>query len=160
MSHGATDYLWDFGDGTTSSEFQPIHAYGDTGVYDVQLVAISDMGCRDTARMDRTVRVTYRNAVRIPNVFTPSLSGPGGGSIYVDGRNDVFFPIMEGVLQYRMRIFNRWGELIFESNDRNIGWDGYYRGRLCPQDVYLYTMDFKYSDGREESRFGDVTLLR
>ena len=160
LSNGATDYLWDFGDGNTSSEFQPIHAYGDTGVYDVQLVAISDMGCRDTARMDRTVRVTYRNAVRIPNVFTPSLGGPGGGSIYVDGRNDVFFPIMEGVLQFRMRIFNRWGELIFETNDRNIGWDGYYRGRLCPQDVYLYTMDFKYSDGREESRFGDVTLLR
>jgi gliding motility-associated-like protein len=160
LSHGAVEYRWDFGDGATSFEFQPVHAYRDTGEYDISLVAISDMGCRDSAVLERVVRVSLRNDVRIPNAFTPSLSGPTGGNIYADGRNDVFYPIMEGVVQSRMRIYNRWGELMFESNDRNIGWDGYYRGRLCPQDVYVFTLELKYSDGREETKMGDVTLLR
>jgi gliding motility-associated-like protein len=160
FSKGAVDYYWDFGDGGNSYEFEPSHIYTDTGSYDITLVGITDRGCADTMRLKNVVQVVNDQKVKIPNAFTPSLEGPSNGSIYADGRNDVFYPITEGVLQYKMQIFNRWGELIFETQDKNHGWDGYYNGRICPQDVYIYKIDFKYIDGGEESKFGDVTLIR
>ena len=57
-------------------------------------------------------------------------------------------------------IFNRWGELIFESKDIKIGWDGYYRGKLCQQDVYVWKLFAKFEDGTIVEKAGDVTLLR
>ncbi|HYG52734.1 MAG TPA: gliding motility-associated C-terminal domain-containing protein, partial [Flavobacteriales bacterium] len=60
----------------------------------------------------------------------------------------------------RLLIFNRWGELIFESTDVNKGWDGYYRGVICTQDVYVWKADVTFIDGREFSATGDLTLLR
>jgi gliding motility-associated-like protein len=59
-----------------------------------------------------------------------------------------------------MNIFNRWGELIFESTDVNIGWDGYYRGKLCKQDVYVWKVTGKFSNGDLFTLAGDVTLLK
>ena len=59
-----------------------------------------------------------------------------------------------------MQVFNRWGELIFETQDRTRGWNGYFKGKICPQDVYIYKIDFKFWDGTETSKFGDVTLIR
>lgn len=160
FSRGAIDYYWDFGDGGTSFEFEPSYAYSDTGSYDITLIGISSRGCQDTMKLANVVQVVNAQKVNIPNAFTPSLEGPSNGSIYAEGRNDVFYPITEGVIQYKMQIFNRWGELIFETGDRNHGWDGYYNGRICPQDVYIYKIDFRYLDGVEESKFGDVTLIR
>jgi gliding motility-associated-like protein len=59
-----------------------------------------------------------------------------------------------------MRIYNRWGELVFESNDVRIGWDGYYRGRLSQQDVYVYHMNIRFVDDKVVERRGDITLFR
>jgi gliding motility-associated-like protein len=160
FSKGASSYYWDFGDGGYSHEPSPTHVYTDTGSYNITMVAVSDDGCADTTIMENIVHVINGNKIRIPNAFTPSLEGPSGGSIYADGRNDVFFPVTEGVVEYSMQIFNRWGELIFETQDRNRGWDGYFKGRICPQDVYIYKIDFKFWDGMESSKFGDVTLIR
>ena len=58
-----------------------------------------------------------------------------------------------------LQIFNRWGELIYESHDINIGWDGYYKGSLCKQDVYVWRVEGKYSNGRRFRKAGDITLL-
>jgi len=160
FSKGAVDYLWDFGDGGISFEFEPFYTYTDTGSYDISLIATSDRGCVDTITQEKIVKVVNEDKVSIPNAFTPSLEGPSNGYIFKDGRNDIFYPVTEGVLQYRMQIFNRWGELLFETEDKNCGWDGYYKGRVCPQDVYIYKIDFKYMNGEEESKFGDVTLIR
>jgi gliding motility-associated-like protein len=74
--------------------------------------------------------------------------------------NDVFFPIYKGVDDFEMQIFNRWGELIFESKDVRQGWDGYYRGKLCQQDVYVWRVRVTFMDGGELTDMGDVTLLR
>ena len=96
-----------------------------------------------------------------PNAFTPNDLGPSDGSYEPDQlNNDIFFPIQKGVQEYKLQIFNRWGELIFQSEDVNIGWDGYYRGELCKQDVYVWKVRALFSDGEEIEKAGDVTLLR
>lgn len=162
LSVGASTYLWDFGDGSTSTEFQPRHFYTQPGIYDITLVATSPEGCADTFAIRNAVRVIEGGRTLIPNAFTPSRSGPSGGNINMDGgRNMVFFPITESVTDFHMLIYNRWGELLFESKNKEIGWDGYTRdGRLCPPDVYVYKINVTYVSGEREVRVGDVTLLR
>lgn len=160
LSFEADSYIWDFGDGANSSEYEPSHIYMDTGRYDISLIAMTEKGCVDSVLYENIVEVIDGNEIKIPNAFTPSLDGPTGGSRYADGRNDVFYPVTEGVIAYKMQIFNRWGELLFATEDSNLGWDGYYKGRLCAPDVYIYKIDFKLIDGREVMKFGDVALIR
>jgi gliding motility-associated-like protein len=59
-----------------------------------------------------------------------------------------------------MEIYNRWGELLYETNDQNAGWDGYYKGQLSSQDVYVYKVNMKFLSGNSVVRAGDITLLR
>jgi gliding motility-associated-like protein len=160
LSFEADSYFWDFGDGGKSIEFEPAHIYTDTGRYDITLIAATEKGCADTVTYENIVEVIDGNEIRIPNAFTPTLDGPTGGNRYNEGRNDVFYPVTEGVIAYHMQIYNRWGELLFDTNDSGKGWDGYYNGKICPPDVYIYKIDFKFIDGREVMKFGDVALIR
>ena len=57
-------------------------------------------------------------------------------------------------------IFNRWGEMLFESLDKNYGWDGYYKGKLCTMDVYVYKLKLEFSNGKSNTIVGDVSLIR
>lgn len=149
-SERAVSYLWDFGDGTTSTEFEPKHAYAQPGDYIISLVAINEDGCVDTLRREGDISIEGKFEVKIPNVFTPNG----------DGDNDIFVPKMQGVTEYNLMIYNRWGELLFESKSQEIGWDGYYRGLMSMPGVYIYKLDLKFSNGERTSKFGDVTLLR
>ena len=102
-------------------------------------------------------------AIQIPNAFTPSLGGSSGG--YYDplaADNVIFFPVLTGVVgdEYILSIFNRWGELLFETQEVTQGWDGYYRGKLCSQDAYVWKVKGKYVNGQKFSEVGDVTLIR
>lgn len=160
LSYEGDTYFWDFGDGATSTEYEPSHTYADTGRYSISLIAMTEHHCSDTVVYENLVEVIDGNEIRIPNAFTPSLEGPNGGNRYNDGRNDVFFPVTEGVIAYHMQIYNRWGELLFDTKDTGKGWDGYYKGKICPPDVYIYKIDFKFIDGREVMKFGDVALIR
>lgn len=156
-SQGAVNYQWDFGDGTTSTQFEPVHLYSNIGTYTVQLIAINQYGCTDTTQQE----VTATSDITFPNAFTPDPDSPNGGTYsYSDLSNNVFFPYTAGVDEFHMQIFNRWGELIFETFDINIGWDGYYRGKLCQLGVYVWKADVGFIDGRKFSVAGDVTLLR
>jgi gliding motility-associated-like protein len=104
-------------------------------------------------------------------VFRPSLDGPttsdGGISgtpiILPEGGEEIdrffFPPIREKVTGYKLQIFNRLGVLIFQSNDVNVPWDGYYRGTVCPQGVYVWYVEGKYSNGEPFRQVGDITLL-
>ncbi len=74
--------------------------------------------------------------------------------------NDVFYAFVRFVKDFRMRIFNRWGELIFESEDARIGWDGYYRDQLSPQDVYVVQTWIRFVDDKEVQKLTDLTLFR
>lgn len=160
LSVGGEKYYWDFGDGNTSTEFDPAHTYEETGVYDVTLVVESDKGCTDTLTMASAAIVKNGGKVNVPNAFTPNTSGPGVSDAFGAGKNDVFLPVFEGVTSFHFMIYNRWGELLFESYDKSYGWDGYYKGKLCAMDVYVYKLELEFSNGKSNTIVGDVSLIR
>ncbi|WP_232468286.1 PKD domain-containing protein [Alkalitalea saponilacus] len=161
-SIGATSYLWDFGDGVTSTDFSPTHQYSGVGVYDVTLQVSNNDGCTDQYVFREALTVEQGGDLAFPNAFTPNPSGPSGGRYELgDRRNHVFYPTTQkGIIEYQLQIYTRWGELIFESNDIDIGWDGYQQNRLAPQGVYIYRVRYKTADGKMRVRAGDVTLIR
>lgn len=157
QSTGANSYIWNFGDGGSSTIMNPVYNYINTGFFTVNLIAINQFNCRDTVEHDIKVISDFQ----FPNVFTPNANGGNGGG-YTPGdlSNDVFFPYTSGVTEYELMIFNRWGELIFSSKDVNIGWDGYFNGKICQQDAYVWKANVKFFDGRTFNKTGTVTLLR
>ena len=159
-SFGAGRFLWDFGDGNTSDLAEPQHVYEGIGNYDITLIAISPENCTDTTRIPKAVHVENGGTILVPNAFSPAKSGSSGGSIGGGTKNDVFIPLMIGVTQFEMLVFNRWGELLFKTSDQNIGWDGYYNGNLCPQDVYMYKITALSDNGQQIVRTGDINLIR
>ncbi len=100
--------------------------------------------------------ITVRNAcyLDIPNAFTPNG----------DGTNDYFFPretLSSRLTRFRMQIFDRWGQLIFETNSlAGRGWDGTFNGKTQPQGVYIYLIEGQINGGSTEKYQGSVNLLR
>lgn len=157
-STNANTYTWSFSDGspivyTTNAT----HNFSLTGTYTVELIADNIYGCTDTT----DVEVVVTGTIIVPTAFTPDPNGPNGGRFNQgDMSNNVFFPYLAGVTDFHLLIFNRWGEIIFESFDVDIGWDGYYRDELCQQDTYVWKIDATFNDGREFHKKGSITLLR
>lgn len=158
-SVGGASYIWDFGDkndANNSTDINPRHAYSDTGLYCVKLTAISIEGCTNDITHCLIVGPEY--TLFIPNAFTPNG----------DGTNDVFMPKGQFILSFDMTIFNRWGDLIFRSNDLNKGWDGTGNNDtdISQQDVYVYKIKVTYNNkdnvtSTQKSEFiGHVTLIR
>jgi gliding motility-associated-like protein len=158
--HGDT-YLWDFGDGTTSDEENPRYLYSEVGVYTISLDVWTEHGCTGRLEKPDAVTVLGKGLIIFPNAFKPNMFGPNGG--YYDltkpDKNDVFHPYWEGVEEYHLEIYNRWGELLYISEDVMIGWDGYYQGELAKQDVYVWKCFGTFSNGKTFLMAGDVTLL-
>jgi gliding motility-associated-like protein len=159
-SFDATRFEWDFGDGTITTEYEPEHKYKNEGFYTIKLVAYNEYDCSDSTIQENTVKVQKGGQVLIPNAFSPSQTSAGGGGGVSDGKNDVFLPLTRGVIEFELMIFNRWGELLFESRDPDYGWDGTYKGKLCQQDVYIYKLAATYETGEKVVRVGDVNLIR
>ncbi len=150
-------YWWNFGDATTSGLLHPVHAYSDIGTYQVTLVVENGYQCVDSVSHRVLIKPSYN--INIPNAFTPT----GNNNGYYDPNNpnnDIFYPFADYVDEFRMTIFNRWGEIIFESEDINYGWNGWYRDAPSPMDVYVYKIEFVFSDGAEITKVGDLTLFR
>ena len=153
-STGYSSQIWNFGDGSGgSNQNNPAHTYPEeAGQYYVTLVVSNSNGCLDSV----TQLVIVENDViyYIPNTFTPDD----------DLHNQTFKPIFTAgfdIYQYQMVIFNRWGEIIFESNNAEVGWDGTYGGNLCQDGVYLWQITYKElgKDKRNEIR-GHINLLK
>jgi gliding motility-associated-like protein len=161
-SVGATLYEWDFGDGTQSDAFSPDHQFDAPGIYNISLRATNNEGCEDLFSLREAIKVEQGGELNFPNAFTPNPGGQSGGRYeFGDPRNHVFYPFTQkGIVEYRLQIFTRWGELLFESNDVEIGWDGYHKGRLAAQGVYIWRVRYKTADGKVNVRAGDVTLIR
>lgn len=161
-SIGASRYLWDFGDGNTSDDFSPSHQYQSSGVYTISLWVVNNDGCEDTFVLPEAIKVEQGGDIKFPNAFTPNPSGPSDGRyVYGDPRNHIFYPfVQKGIVEYQLQIFTRWGELIFESHDIEIGWDGYHKNKLAPQGVYIWRARYKTASGKVEIKAGDVTLIR
>ena len=102
----------------------------------------------------------YSQTIRLafPNAFRPNIDGQIGGK-YDDDTIDVFHPTWEGVFEFRMQIYNRRGQLVFDTEDIKVGWDGYYENKLCPQDGYFWRVGGKYENGEMFFEFGEVILL-
>ncbi len=167
FSNGANQYLWDFGDGGTSTDFEPKYTYAIEGKYDVTLIARFDHGngivCSDT--LTRTIIAKQGGLAKIPNSFTPnpngrSSTGTGGNGTF----NDVFLPLIKGISNdsdaYNLQIYDRWGNLVFESTSSVVGWDGYNKdGKLMPAGVYVYKLTVRFSDSQRTTTVGDITML-
>ncbi|MGC4102698.1 PKD domain-containing protein [Ferruginibacter sp.] len=152
ISVGATRYLWDFGDGESSTEVNPVHQYNKTDTFHVVLQAFNDADCVDTFTAE--VPIIIRPLLDVPNAFTPGRFASGhynNGIVKVEGF---------GVEKMMWKIYNRWGQMVFYTNNIRQGWDGTYKGALQPMDVYTYTLDVEFSDGKKLRRTGDITLLR
>ncbi len=165
LSSMAFTSFWDFGDGTTSEEYQPVHQYEQAGEYTVELTVGNDTDPVCYHRFSREVKVvnTPENICNMvfPNAFTPDPSGPSGGSYSLnDPANYVFHPLHQRIEDYHLEVFNMWGEKIFESRDIMIGWDGYLDGQPAPMGVYIFQSAGTCDDGRTIEVKGDVTLVR
>jgi len=146
-------YSWDFGDGNSSTMTNPVHVYTDgVGQYVVTLVVFNEAGCSDTAK--QLVVIKEDVVVYVPNSFTPNN----------DGANDVFLPVItSGVVesQYQLLIFNRWGEVIFQTDDIYAGWDGTFNGTIVQDGVYIWQMEYLSKVSSEIVRQrGHVNLFR
>jgi gliding motility-associated-like protein len=150
LSNFATSYSWSFGDTTnfSSTLFEPTHIYTQKGNYFVTLRAFNTPACSVDLRLP--IQVLASQLLDVPNAFTPAKFGTNS-VVYVRGF---------GIGKMDWKIYNRWGELVFQSNDKKKGWDGYYKGKLQPTDVYTYTLDVEFLDGEKAKRTGDITLLR
>ncbi|MDG1332372.1 MAG: gliding motility-associated C-terminal domain-containing protein, partial [Crocinitomicaceae bacterium] len=157
-SIGASTYVWNFGDGSSSTNENPTHSFPEdpSGSYNVQLFAYSqDYGCVDSANL--TIAVEEVLIFYVPNSFTPD------GDTY----NQTFQPVFHSgydPFDFELLIFNRWGEIIFESHDASVGWDGSYglgRTGLVQDGTYTWKIEFKmkYTDERKVVH-GSVNLIR
>jgi PKD repeat protein len=163
LSDGGDSFIWEFGDGDTSHLRDPFHKYTTEGIYNITLHAYSSNGCYDTYVKSPGVTVEPFGDLIFATVFKPNSDGP----IEIDelpnsgeAMDQFFFPpIRETVLEYHLQIFNRWGTLIFETFDINKPWNGYYKGNLCAQGVYVWLVEGKYANGRPYKKAGDITLL-
>jgi gliding motility-associated-like protein len=162
-STGAVAYSWNFGDNSgTSTETNPSYTYQSPGEYQITLIATNAQGCKDTFNLASKILALNESDIQIPNAFTPNLNGGSGSGIYdpLDKSNDIFHPVVRGAQKYEMSIYSRWGELLFNTRDVNVGWDGYYKGKLCTQDVYVYKITASMLDGKTFNKVGDVLLLK
>ena len=163
LSEGASSFIWEFGDGDTSQMRDPYHKYMEEGVFDITLHAYSDNGCYDTYTLSPAVTVEPAGEITFANVFRPNKEGPLGDDVdnlSSDQIDQMFFPpVKEQVSEYKLQIFSRAGVLLFQSNSINKGWDGYYKGRLVMQGVYVWYVEGKYANGKPFKKTGDITLL-
>ena len=168
LSVNATNYVWSFGDGTTSNDVNPTHTYQAIDTFSAVLIAGNDYGCYDTAR---SVFYIIKKALYVPNALQPGF----------DGSNDlvkVWKPLGIGLLQYHAQVFDKWGELLWETDKISEWqpvewWDGTYQGKPCQQGAYVWKIDAVFLDGsvwpgmtysKDEGggtkNIGTITLLR
>ena len=147
-TENVTDWDWDFGDGFYSQEQHPEHWYGDIGTYPVELIVETEYGCLDTIGYEVKVEPIF--TFYVPNSFTPDANGV----------NDTFYGQGEGYTFYSMFVYDRWGELIFYSEDDQKQWDGTFRGEQVQQGTYVYRFYLLDWQGHDHEYKGIVTLHR
>ncbi|NNC83877.1 MAG: PKD domain-containing protein [Flavobacteriales bacterium] len=142
-------FEWDFGDGTVSTEASPTHIYYDLSDQTIILTATNEYGCTDTATIDISAPPT----MYIPTGFSPNN----------DGINDLFKVYGDGVEDFLMVIYDRWGQEVFRSEDIDETWNGRGRqnsGYYGENDSFVYHIRARLEDGQRIDKRGVITLLR
>ena len=122
----------------------------DTGRFQIMLIASSAKECSDT--FTTHVVLVPDIIAFIPNAFTPDNKGPES--------NATFSVISDHAQAFKIEIYNKWGQKVFESKDINNSWDGTFLGQHCPNGVYVYSIDLINKTGVEYSYQGTVNLIR
>jgi len=148
-------YFWDFaGDGVyVEDQYEPHFSYDQKGTYYTSLIAVDPVwGCRDTITKPVVVVENPNCGLKYPNAFTPEAKSD----------NKFTYGYCEGIVDkdYNLKIFNRWGQLLWETNSRTDKWDGTYKGEVCKQDVYVYHSTATCENGQVLKINGDVTLIK
>ena len=140
-------YYWDFGDGGDTTVQNPDHRYTTPGDYNVSLTVLTTDSCEKTVTKSVTAEDIYE--LYIPNAFTPNG----------DNLNDKFEIKGAGIEKFAIHIFNRWGELIFKSENLNDSWDGMYKGNPVSQGVYSFIINVETTAGGLRSQRGNLTVI-
>jgi gliding motility-associated-like protein len=150
LSQNATLWDWDFGDFNSDNIENPSHTYQAEASYDVTLVANNLANCPDT--ITKTLEVNLPSLFLFPTAFSPGST---------DNLNaDFGLTTLQRVSEFRMTIYNRWGEQIFHSDDITKRWDGTYLGKPAPTGSYLYVVWFRDRTMKGHGVNGSVLLLR
>jgi len=163
LSKGASSYFWDFGDGNTSTEENPLNQYESGDIYNITLIASSQYQCTDTAIIVYDLTL----GLYIPNAFAPGSNVPG---------TNIFLPKGIHLKEYQIQVYSSWGTLLWESSKLSEdgepvdGWDGTYLGQPMPAGNYIWRVTAKFIDntywpgannGDGNVRpYGTVTLIR
>jgi gliding motility-associated-like protein len=139
-----------FGDATDSTSMlpNPQHTYGDTGTYCPTLIVTNTFGCKDTLTQCLVIEPYF--TLYIPNAFSPNG----------DGYNDNFNVVGDYIFDFDMRIFDRWGNLIYHSTNVKNGWNGSMKGVSAKEDVYVYLINATDNNKKSYSYKGTVTLIK
>jgi gliding motility-associated-like protein len=148
---GASEYSWNFGNNISSFLAEPIIQYTLEGDYSIRLLAINLDGCIDTV----VRHYYYMPGFWLPNAFSPNN----------DGNNEIFMPVTQRntLDPYKFLIYSRWGELIFETSDPDVGWDGTLNGKPCNAGSYMYVVQYreaKMESSEVRTLRGMVSLIR
>jgi gliding motility-associated-like protein len=141
-------WFWDFGDGTTSTDRDPIHDFERPGTYQVNLKIVSPDGCLHEITLEVTVETDFY--IYVPNAFTPDG----------DGLNECFEIKGVGFDAFEIKIFDRWGNQVFFSDNVENCWDGTMNGQLAPQGVYTYAIFLRLPFDKIHQKQGTVTVYR
>ncbi len=154
LSTNATNFIWHFDDDSISTAFEATHKYDNIPQsYTITLLAFNEAGCSDSTKI--IVNIPELLLYFVPNSFTPNG----------DELNNTFLPVFTSgfdPFNYHLEIFNRWGELIFESFDAKIGWDGTFKElALVEEGTYVWKISFGVkSIGDSKTLVGDVTITK
>ncbi len=148
LSVNGFSYEWTFGDGNNSDLMHPNNTYDEPDSYIITLITTNSIGCKDT--ISKIIKISPEHYLYVPNAFTP------------DGNqhNNVFSASTVNIKELNVRIFDRWGEILFESNEVRFIWDGTYNGAIVQDGTYVYKIKYITNDGIEGKAVGHVVLLR
>lgn len=147
-SEEVVSWLWDFGDGKSSSDQNPTHIYGEKGNFPIKLTITDNLGCITATIKELSITKSYR--VMFPTGFTPTLA-----------ENRFFRPKVRGIAQMEILVFNLWGNMLFRTDDlQTEGWDGKVNGELMPGGNYVYRVKMVSIDGESVEQSGRFLLIR
>jgi gliding motility-associated-like protein len=151
QSINATNFLWNFGSGDISTEYEPDYVFPGSGTYDVELIAMNSFGCKDSISKEVTIDFLY--TFFAPNAFTPND----------DLINDSFNVVVTGIMDstYLIVIFDRWGKEIFVTNDKKQAWSGKdaSSGKMYASGCYMFRSSFIDQSGKKRVVYGKVLLI-
>ena len=168
-STDASSYIWQLtnpepgtGNRELGTDFQPGLDLTDQNYENLMLIATNEIGCSDTIIRGLPEASSQQPVtLQFPNAFSPSPTGSTGGYYNLNEvNNSIFHPrFTEEPAEYKLQLYNRTGEVIFESNDINIGWDGYRLQKQSATGVYIWRATGKWDNGEPFEYSGDVTLI-